>query len=50
MEINYNILGPVVVAGILLIFYLIRRNNKDEKKYEEDIDSEHKPESHEEEV
>lgn len=50
MEINYNILGPVVVAGLLLIFYLIRRNNKDEQKYEEDtIDSEQKPESHDEE-
>ena len=36
MEINYVILVPVVLAVIALIFYLVRRNNKDRAKYEKE--------------
>ena len=47
MAINYPIVGAVVLAVILLIIFLIRRNQKDEKKFERDmIDSEIKPDKH----
>ena len=47
MAINYPIAGAVVLAVILLIIFLIRRNQKDEKKFERDmIDSEVKPDKH----
>jgi len=36
MEINYTILVPVIVAVIILIFYLIKRNNKDRQRYEKE--------------
>ena len=34
MEINYNVLAPVLVAVAALIIYLFQRNKKDEKKFE----------------
>lgn len=47
MEINYSISGIVVLAAILLIVFLIRRNKTDQKDYERDkIISEIKPEKH----
>lgn len=47
MEINYSISGIVVLAAILLIVFLIRRNKTDQKDFERDkIISEIKPEKH----
>jgi hypothetical protein len=47
MEINYTIAGPVLIAVAALIIFLIRRNNKDKKQLEKEIiDSEIKPEKH----
>ena len=34
METNWIIIGTVAIIAILLIFFLIRRNAKDEKAYE----------------
>ena len=34
METNWIIIGAVAIIAILLIFFLIRRNAKDEKAYE----------------
>lgn len=46
-DVNYFIAGIVIVAVIGLIIFLIRRNRKDEKRFEKDmIDSEIKPEKH----
>lgn len=47
MEVNYPIVGLVLIAAIGLIVFLIRRNRKDKKKYEREvIQSEIKPEKH----
>jgi uncharacterized protein YoxC len=35
MEINWNIFGPIAVALIVFIVFLIRKNLKDEKKVEQ---------------
>ena len=49
MDVNYPIAGVVLLAVILLIIYLIRKNQKDRKEFEKQIiDSELKPEKHEE--
>ncbi|MGY4539438.1 hypothetical protein ACVW0P_003872 [Mucilaginibacter sp. UYNi724] len=49
MEINYLIVVPVVLVAILLIFWLIKRNVKDEKKFEQESNqSDLKPEKHDE--
>ena len=46
-NINYFIVGLVVLAAIILIIFLIRRNQKDEKKFETKINQpEMKPEKH----
>ena len=50
MEINYPIAAFVTLLVIGLIVFLIRRNIKDKKKYEkEKIQSELKPEKHDDE-
>jgi len=47
MEINYAIAVPVFIAFVVLIIFLIRKNNKDKKKMEKEmIDSEIKPKKH----
>lgn len=47
MEINYTITIPVFIIIGALIVFLIRRNNKDQKKIEKEIiDAETKPEKH----
>ena len=47
MEINYAIAAAVLIAVAALIFFLIRKNEKDRKKIEKEIiDSEIKPEKH----
>jgi len=47
MEINYTIAGPVLIAVAALIIFLVRRNIKDKKQLEKEIiDSEIKPEKH----
>jgi hypothetical protein len=48
MAINYKIAGIVLLLLILLVVFLIRRNLKDEKKFEKDMSkSELDPEQHE---
>ncbi len=34
MEINYNILVPIIFIVLVLILFLIRKNRKDAKKFE----------------
>lgn len=47
MERNLLIEGIVALLVVLLVIYLIRKNRKDQKKYEEEIKkSEIKPEKH----
>lgn len=47
MEVNYLITVPVLIVVIVLIIYLIRRNRRDQKKFEKEIiESEIKPEKH----
>lgn len=47
MDVNYTIVGVVLLAVILLIIFLIVRNQKDKKKFEKEmIDSEISPEKH----
>ncbi len=49
MEMNYVIVGLVVVAVIVLIVWLVRRNRKDEKNFERTVNaSELNPEKHKE--
>lgn len=49
MEINYPITGLILLAAIVLLIYLIRRNQRDEKKFEKDLnESEIDPEEHKE--
>lgn len=40
MEANLYIIGIVVVIAIVLIAFVIRRNMKDEKSFEEDMNKE----------
>jgi len=48
MEINYPVAGIVLLAMIILVIFLIRRNRKDEKTFEKEMsESEIKPEKHE---
>ena len=47
MKVDYALVSVVILAVILLIIWIIRRNIKDRKKYERDsIQSEIKPEKH----
>ncbi|QNK63897.1 heme exporter protein CcmD [Pedobacter sp. PAMC26386] len=47
MDISYWTAGICTLAMIILIIWLIKRNRKDEKVYEKEIiDSEIKPEKH----
>lgn len=39
MEINYYILVPILLVIIAGIIYLIRRNKKDKKEYEKEINT-----------
>ncbi len=51
MKANYPIVVIVVIAAIILITFLVRRNRKDEKKFEKDLNqSEMKPEKHDDEA
>lgn len=47
MEIDYIIVGLVVLAAVVFVIWLIRRNMKDKVKFEKDvIKSDLKPEKH----
>jgi len=47
MDINYLIAGLVLIAVVVLLAYLIRRNSKDRKKMESDMaKAELKPDKH----
>ncbi|EHQ25494.1 hypothetical protein [Mucilaginibacter paludis] len=49
MEINYWIIGIIVILAVCLVGFLIWKNRKDEKSFEQDtIQSELKPEKHDE--
>jgi preprotein translocase subunit YajC len=49
MEINYAIVIPVVLVAVLFVAWLVRRNMKDEKKIENEMNqAEIKPEKHDE--
>ncbi|MBD1395350.1 hypothetical protein [Mucilaginibacter glaciei] len=44
-EINYLVAGLIVIASLVFVIWLVRRNLQDKKSYEHDvIDSELKPE------
>lgn len=48
MDVNYEIAGLVLLAVILLIIFLIRRNQKDKKDFEKEMsESEITPDKHE---
>ena len=38
MNVNLNIVFPVILVAICLVAWLVYRNVKDEKKFEHDID------------
>lgn len=47
MEMNYLIVAAVLLLVIILVAWMIRRNQKDKRKFEKEIiDSELKPEAH----
>jgi hypothetical protein len=47
MNVNYGIVGLVLLGMIFLIIYLIRRNNKDKRDFEKQLnDSEIKAAEH----
>jgi len=47
MEINYPIVGVILLIAFLLIIFLIRRNKKDQKAFEKNVnESEIEPEQH----
>lgn len=47
MEIDYFIFVPIVFFALILVGFLIKRNRKDEKKFEEDMNKDTgDPESH----
>jgi hypothetical protein len=48
MDINYGWVGFALLLMIILIIWIIKRNKKDEKEYEDEIiQSEIKPKKHE---
>ncbi|WP_164849854.1 hypothetical protein [Mucilaginibacter limnophilus] len=47
MDVNYPIVGTVIAAAIMFLILLIRRNMKDEKTFEKDLNKLDKsPEKH----
>jgi len=47
MEMNYPIVGVILLIAILIIVFLIRRNKKDREDFEKNInESEMEPEQH----
>lgn len=47
MDINYLVAGLVLLAVVVLLAFLIRRNSKDKRKMERDMSrSELKPDKH----
>jgi preprotein translocase subunit YajC len=47
MDVNYVVVALVVLGIILLIVFLIRRNNKDRRDFEKQLnDTEIKPDQH----
>jgi hypothetical protein len=37
MEINYQVIGSILLVVIILIIFLVRRNQKDKKELEEKL-------------
>lgn len=48
MEINNTIIAIVLLAAFILVFFLIKRNAKDEKEFEKDANKQEEPEVHKE--
>nr|WP_294947156.1 hypothetical protein [uncultured Mucilaginibacter sp.] len=47
MEINYTIAGLIVFVALIVIFLLVRKNQKDEKQFEKDMNQQGtEPEKH----
>lgn len=47
MEINYPIVGVILLIAIVIIIFIIKRNKGDQKDFEKNInESELKPEEH----
>jgi hypothetical protein len=47
MQINYPVVGLVIVAIIILVVWIIKTNMRDEKDFEQEIiESELKPKEH----
>ena len=47
MEINYFIVGIILIIAIVVVIVLIRKNKKDEKNFEKTVnESEMQPEKH----
>jgi preprotein translocase subunit YajC len=49
MEVNYVVIGLILLAAIVFIVWFIKRNRKDKKEFEEEINrKELPPEQHDE--
>lgn len=47
MEINYPIVGVILLIAIVIIIVIIRRNKRDQKDFEKNVnESEMQPEEH----
>lgn len=47
MEINYPIVGVILLIAIVIIIVIIRRNKRDQKDFEKNVnESEMRPEEH----
>lgn len=46
MEINYTITGIVALLLVILLLFLIKRNRRDEKVFEKDMNQSDRPETH----
>lgn len=47
MEINYFVVGLILIIAIIIVIVLIRRNKKDQKDFEETVnEAELQPEQH----
>lgn len=48
MEINYTEIAIILLAAIIIVFFLTKRNAKDKKKFEKDMNKPEEPENHKE--
>ncbi len=48
MEINYTTIAIILLAALVLIFFLTKRNVKDKKEFEKEMNKPEEPEVHKE--